>query len=186
MISIIKSSLEGVVKIIPEIYNDQRGKFFEAWNEKHYKNITAGLVFCQDNISYSQKNVIRGLHFQYPKNEQGKLISVLYGKIFDVAVDIRKNSPSFRNWEGFILEDKKNHQLWIPPGFAHGFCVLSNHATVQYKCTSPWSKLDENTIRWNDPTIKINWPTCTPILSNKDETASFLNNQKKLPEYKNE
>ena len=183
MIKVINSSLKGVKKIVPNLYHDNRGKFYEGWNEKIYKEITGGLKFCQDNISESKKNVIRGLHYQYPNFQQGKLVFVLYGEILDVVVDIRKNSPTYKKWDSYILEEKQNHQLWIPPGFAHGFCVTSDLAVVQYKCTATYSKTDEKIIRWDDPSLNILWPTSKPILSVKDKSAPYLNNQIRLPQY---
>ncbi len=183
MIYKIDSRLTGVKKIIPSLHKDNRGKFLETWNKKLYENLIGDVTFCKDNLSFSKKNVIRGLHYQYPEDEQGKLVYVLLGRILDVVVDIRKESPSFGEWDSFTLDDQLNHQVWIPKGFAHGFCVLSDYAVVQYKCTAPWNKLSENIIRWNDPRLNIKWPISDPIISKKDNEALLLLEQKRLPKY---
>ena len=183
MYKINKTDISEVIEILPEVYDDNRGKFYELWNHNKYSNLFKEINFSQDNISHSSKNVIRGLHYQFPNYQQDKLVSVIKGTVFDVAVDIRKDSPSFGKWVSVILDDKKCNQLWIPKGFAHGFCVISNLAIVLYKCTEYWSKDDEKIIRWDDPDIKINWPTHLPKLSNKDKNSKLLSQQKCLPTY---
>jgi len=178
-----KTKLPEVLEISPKIIDDNRGKFYELWNQKRYPQIGKETTFYQDNISHSSKNVIRGLHYQYPNHQQGKLVSVIKGRIFDVVIDIRINSPNFGKWIYVILDDKKCNQLWIPEGFAHGFCVISESAIILYKCTDYWSKDDEKVIRWDDAELKINWPTNNPKLSNKDKSAKLLSQQKQLPVY---
>jgi dTDP-4-dehydrorhamnose 3,5-epimerase len=151
----------------PRVFSDSRGYFFENWNAGRYADFGIPNQFVQDNISYSTQNVVRGLHFQHP-NPQGKLISILNGEIFDVAVDIRPNSPSFKQWVGVTLSAEHHRQLWIPEGFAHGFAVLSSSALVSYKTTAHYSPQDEQTLIWNDPQIGISWPVKNPIVSEKD------------------
>lgn len=157
--------------ITPEIYTDARGYFFELYNEK-YEQYGIG-PFVQDNVSLSHKNVIRGLHLQNP-HQQGKLISVLQGEIIDVFVDVRKLSKTFGKHEKVNLNDKNKHQLYVPPGFAHGFKVVSDTAIVLYKCTSLRNQNSEISILWNDPMLKIDWGCESPILSEKDANAKTL------------
>jgi len=170
----IKSSknniLEGLLMLEPNLIRDNRGFFFESWNEYKFNNIINEKInFVQDNHAYSFKNVIRGLHYQLEPFEQGKLISCSKGIIFDVAVDIRSNSPTFKEWGSVILDSERHNQLWIPKGFAHGYQVLSEFAHVNYKVTNYWSKEHESSIKWNDPEIGIEWPISKePILSKKD------------------
>lgn len=168
------TSLPEVKLIEPRIFSDSRGFFFENWNSNRYCEMGISDPFVQDNISFSKQNVIRGLHFQHP-NDQGKLISVLEGEIFDVAVDIRPNSSHFKKWIGFNLSSTNHRQLWIPKGFAHGFAVLSSTALVSYKTTQYYSPKDELTLRWDDPTVNVSWPIETPILSDKDLSGKQLN-----------
>jgi len=170
---VIKCELEGLVLVVPDAYTDARGYFMETWHKQRYAEHGINWPFVQDNLSFSRQGVLRGLHFQNP-TPQGKLISILQGEVFDVAVDIRRSSPTFKRWQGFILSSENKHQLFIPPGFAHGFLVLSETALCSYKCTEFYSKSDELTIRWNDPDIGIKWPIENPILSQKDATAAFL------------
>ena len=164
-----------IILIEPEIFRDSRGFFFENYNKNKFKQIVEKeLEFVQDNHSGSERGVLRGLHYQLP-NPQGKLIRVLVGEIFDVAVDLRKTSPTFTKWVSAILTEDNKHQLWIPEGFAHGFLVLSEYAEVEYKTTQFYSKEDERSISWKDPAISINWPTnVEPLLSSKDRDAPLL------------
>lgn len=163
--------------IKPKIFGDARGFFCETWHKDRYAEL--GIAnFVQDNLSLSSKNVLRGLHLQSPSS-QGKLVSVLLGEIFDVAVDVRYGSPTFGEWVGVILNSETKHQFWLPPGFAHGFCVLSDLAYVHYKCTeNVYSPTDELGIAWNDPELNINWPTNSPVLSDKDQVYPYLKNIK--------
>tara|TARA_X000000950_G_scaffold164986_1_gene201598 strand:- start:651 stop:1187 length:537 start_codon:yes stop_codon:yes gene_type:complete len=158
----------------PKIFNDVRGQFFETFRLNVFeKYIGTELNFVQHSHSSSIKGVIRGLHYQ-KNNPQGKLIRVVRGEIFDVAVDIRKSSKNFGKWIGIYLSEKNCNQLWIPPGFAHGFCVTSNKAYITYRLTDYFEENDSYIINWNDPDININWPTNKPIISEKDNTAPFL------------
>ena len=171
---VIKTKLEDCLIIQPNIYKDDRGYFLETFNSSKYMSI-AGIKyrFVQDNHSFSKKNVLRGLHFQ-KENPQGKLVSVISGEVFDVAVDIRKDSKTFGQWKSVILSSENKTQFWIPPGFAHGFVVLSDFANFVYKCTDYYDPKDEETIVWNDPSININWPVENPVLSEKDTIAKKL------------
>lgn len=168
-----KFSIKNVLLFEPHIHLDDRGYFYENFNKKSFhKNTGIETEFVQENQSFSKKNVLRGLHYQIPPFEQGKLIKVLEGSIFDVAVDIRKNSKTFLSWIGEELTAKNHKQLWIPPGFAHGFLVLSNSASISYKTTNFYSPKHERSIIWNDSKINIIWPNVSNIqLSNKDTTA---------------
>ena len=167
--------LPGLILIEPQVFGDARGFFLETWNRDRY--IDAGfpdVQFVQDNHSRSVKGVLRGLHFQR-QHPQGKLVQVATGTVFDVAVDIRIGSETFGQWYGCILSEENHHQLWIPPGFAHGFCVLSNSADFQYKCTDYYRPDDEGGVLWNDPAIGIDWPITVPQLSDKDLHFTSLN-----------
>ena len=167
-------SLEGLKLIKPRLFCDDRGFFLESYRRSLYQKKGISIDFQQDNHSFSKKGTIRGMHFQ--KNPgQAKLVSVISGCIFDVAVDIRKTSITFGKWEGFFLDDKNHYQLLIPEGFAHGFCVVSNYAHVTYKVSNPYEKEKEKIFRWNDPDIDIAWPKEEKIfLSQKDKTAPFF------------
>lgn len=172
--NVIKTSLNDCVIIEPEVYGDERGFFLETFHSSGYKKLAGiNLPFVQDNHSRSSKKVLRGLHFQ-KKKPQGKLVRVVRGKVFDVAVDIRRDSITFGKWEGVILSEENKKQLWVPPGFAHGFLVLSDIADFEYKCTDYYDPSDEGSILWNDPDLDIKWPLNHPILSNKDSKASKL------------
>lgn len=172
--NIIETSLKDCLIIEPKTFEDDRGFFLETFNINRYQKLASiNLPFVQDNHSQSKNKVLRGLHFQKTK-PQGKLVRVLRGDVFDVAVDIRKKSPTFGKWEGVILSDKNKRQLWVPPGFAHGFLVLSNFADFEYKCTDYYDPNDEGSLLWNDPDININWPLDDPILSGKDRNANKL------------
>ncbi len=165
------SPLDGVVVIQPNVFTDERGYFYEAFNEQHYKQICGGRTFVQDNVSRSVKNTIRGLHYQIGDYAQGKLCNVIYGRVLDVAVDIRFGSPTYGHYFAIELSDTNHIQLWIPPGFAHGFSVLSDEAVFHYKCTAYYSKEHERAIRFNDSHLNIDWQVHTPIVSPKDLTA---------------
>lgn len=164
-------SIPDVVLLEPKVFGDERGFFFESFNQKQFnKFIGQEITFVQDNHSRSAKNVLRGLHYQI-EQPQGKLVRVIEGEIFDVAVDLRKSSPYFGKWVSAILSSMNKHQLWIPAGFAHGFLVLSDTAEVIYKATDYYAPASEKTILWNDSQLSINWPLndITPITSSKDQ-----------------
>jgi dTDP-4-dehydrorhamnose 3,5-epimerase len=183
---IVKNSTIADCKIIiPRVHKDNRGSFAELYNWQVFKKKTKiNKVFLQDNISISKKNVLRGLHFQL-KKPQGKLIKVISGKIFDVAVDLRPKSSTYKKYFGIILSSDNNIQFWIPEGFAHGFYTMSDSATVLYKCTSLYDSSDENTLAWNDVSFKIKWPFYgVPIQSRKDKEAkNFSLLEKKIQTY---
>ncbi len=167
-------TIEGLFVIEPTVFKDERGYFMETYNQNDFKEAGLDMVFVQDNQSMSVKGVLRGLHFQ-KQHPQGKLVMVSLGEVFDVAVDIRKGSPTFGKWFGAILNQENQNQLWIPPGMAHGFVVLSDVAHFHYKCTDFYHPGDEGSIRWNDPTIGIDWPYKEePVLSAKDQIAPFF------------
>ena len=170
---VIKTKLDGAIIIEPTVFGDQRGFFMETYRKTHYQEVGIGLEFVQDNHSRSSKGVLRGLHFQKTK-PQGKLVRVVRGEVFDVAVDIREGSPTFGQWEGVILTEENKRQFYVPPGFAHGFVTLSDTADFEYKCTDYYDPSDEGVIRWNDPEIGIEWPVNEPQLSDKDANASLL------------
>ena len=165
---ISKTPLEGLVIIEPRVFTDQRGFFFECYNLKEFSSVGIDVQFVQDNHSKSEKNTLRGLHYQINPG-QGKLVRVIVGEIFDVAVDIRSKSPTFGQWYSSILSGENKKQLYIPIGFAHGFCVISETAEVLYKCTDFYSPKDERGIAWDDPTLNIKWPIQNPILSERDK-----------------
>jgi dTDP-4-dehydrorhamnose 3,5-epimerase len=166
--------LAGLLIIEPKVFGDARGYFLESWNQKRYAELGITAPFVQDNISVSRRGTLRGLHFQNP-SPQGKLVSVLGGEVFDVAVDIRRRSRTFGQWEGTRLSSENRRQFYIPPGFAHGFQVLSETAMFHYKCTEFYAPADELAIRWNDPEIGIVWPLGhQPVLSEKDGMAPLL------------
>ncbi len=165
----IRTEIPEVILLEPRVFEDARGLAFESYNRRTFKEVT-GLdpVFVQDNRSTSRKNVLRGLHYQVEKS-QGKLISALRGEIFDVAVDLRRGSPTFAKWVGFRLSEANRHMAWIPPGFGHGFLVLSESADVIYKLTDFWAPEHERTIVWNDPDLAVRWPLeGAPLLSERD------------------
>jgi len=168
------SKLKGCVIIEPRVFGDDRGFFLETFQAARYKQ-EAGidLPFVQDNHSRSARGVLRGLHFQKTK-PQGKLVRVVRGEVYDVAVDIRKGSATFGEWEGVILSEDNKKQFWVPPGFAHGFVVLSDTADFEYKCTDYYDPSDEGSILWSDPDLDIPWPIANPVLSTKDKSAKRL------------
>ena len=171
---IIATAIADVFIIEPRVFGDDRGFFLETFQAKRYQE-EAGIThpFVQDNYSRSSAGVLRGLHFQKTK-PQGKLVRVVQGEVFDVAVDIRINSPTYGQWVGTHLSGDNKHQLWVPPGLAHGFLVLSDTADFEYKCTDYYDPSDEDCLLWNDPDIAIQWPTDTPILSEKDRVGKRL------------
>jgi len=163
--------IKDLLLIEPDVFNDSRGYFFEAYNQKIFDNLIGNKIsFVQDNQSFSNFGVLRGLHLQKSPYSQGKLVRVLSGKIFDVAVDLRANSKTFGKWASVILTSENNNMLWLPRGFAHGFYVLSEFAEILYKTDSFYNKKSEITLRWDDPELDINWPlgSSTPILSDSD------------------
>ena len=172
--NVVKTKLIDCVIIEPKIFGDERGFFLETFQAERYAELAGiTLPFVQDNHSRSSKGVLRGLHFQKTK-PQGKLVRVVQGEVFDVTVDIRQGSLTFGQWEAVILSEQNKTQLWVPPGFAHGFIVLSNTADFEYKCTDYYDPSDEGSVLWNDPDLDIPWPIVTPILSNKDASADRL------------
>jgi len=173
MINVIETPLSGVLLIEPRVFEDDRGFFMETFNADDFANAGLPVTFVQDNHSRSSQNVLRGLHYQYPQ-WQGKLVRTILGEIFDVAVDIRRDSPTFGEWFGATLSDTNKQQLYIPPGFAHGFCVLSEIADVVYKCTTQYKPSDDAAVRWNDADIGIEWPVENPLVSSKDAAAPAL------------
>jgi dTDP-4-dehydrorhamnose 3,5-epimerase len=172
--NVVKTKLHDCVIIEPKVFGDERGFFLETFKAERYA-AQAGITlpFLQDNHSRSSKGVLRGLHFQINK-PQGKLVRVVKGKVYDVAVDIREGSATFGQWEAVILSEENKIQFWVPPGFAHGFVVLSETADFEYKCTDYYDPSDEGSILWNDPDLNIPWPTDFPSLSQKDANAEKL------------
>ena len=177
MLTITPTRLPEVLLIEPRVFGDARGFFTETWNEARFNEATGNsLRFVQDNHSRSSRGVLRGLHFQLPPHAQGKLVRCASGTVFDVVVDMRRSSPRFGQWAGVELSAEKHHQLWIPPGFAHGFVVLSESADFLYKTTDYYAPEAEGSVRWDDPTIAIEWPLdgITPVLADKDTRAPLL------------
>jgi dTDP-4-dehydrorhamnose 3,5-epimerase len=170
---IIETALPGAIVIEPQVFGDARGFFYESYNEAKYREAGIDHRFVQSNVSRSAKGVLRGLHYQWP-HPQGKLVSVLEGEVYDVAVDIRRDSPTFGRWVGVMLTADNHRHFWVPEGFAHGFCVLSEFATFSYQCTALYDREGDAAIRWNDADIGIDWPVSAPLLSEKDTRAPFL------------
>jgi len=171
---VTESGIKGVFIIEPDVYEDDRGFFMETFhNERYRKLLGINLDFVQDNISRSSKNVLRGMHFQknYP---QGKIVKASRGEILDVVVDLRKGSPTYGTWESFRLSEKNKLQVWIPPGFAHGFLVMSDSADIDYKCTEYYHPEDELCLMWNDPEVAIDWTINEPIVTGKDKKGLSL------------
>lgn len=179
---VTETSLPGVLLFEPRRFGDERGFFLETWNHQRYAAAGLSEQFVQSNASRSQRGVLRGLHFQNP-GAQGKLVYVLDGSVFDVAVDIRKDSPNYGQWFGQSLTVDNCKQMYVPPGFAHGFCVTSETALFCYLCTTPYNAEAELAVRWNDPQIGIEWPVENPSLSTKDVAAPLLSqiDPQKLP-----
>lgn len=170
---IVTTSLEGVVVVEPVVHSDERGFFFESFHTTRYADAGIDSPLVQTNVSRSARGVLRGLHYQWP-NPQGKLVTVLEGDVYDVAVDIRPSSKTFGRWTAVMLTAANKRQLWIPGGFAHGFCVVSETATFMYQCTSLYDPTADAAIAWNDPDIAIDWPVNEPQLSTKDAAAKRL------------
>ena len=180
----IDTNLPGVCVIEPVVHGDARGYFFESFHAAKYAELGIDARFVQSNVSRSAKGVLRGLHYQWP-NPQGKLVSVLEGEVYDVAVDIRAGSPTFGRWAAAMLTADNKRHFWIPEGFAHGFAVVSDNATFCYQCTALYDRAADAGIRWNDADVGIDWPLSAPLLSDKDAAAPFLRDvpRDKLPKY---
>ena len=177
------TAIPDVVLIRPNVFGDPRGFFFESWEERKFA--AAGLTskFVQDNHSRSRRHILRGLHYQ-TQQTQGKLVRVVTGTVFDVVVDVRRSSPTFGRWVGVFLSEENHHMLWVPPGFAHGFLVLSEFADFVYRCTDFWAPAHEQTLLWNDPDLDITWPLANgiePVLSTKDAAGMRLQDAECLP-----
>ena len=170
-----KTNIEGLLLIEPDLFSDGRGYFFESYNKEKYAEIGLDINFVQDNISQSKKGTVRGLHYQVGDKAQGKLCQVVSGKVLDVAVDIRFGSPTFGKHYAHVLNSEKKIQIWIPPGLAHGFSVLSDEAIFSYKCTNYYSKDHERCILYNDPDLNIDWQVNNPVVSAKDLKAKKIN-----------
>ncbi|MCC4586101.1 dTDP-4-dehydrorhamnose 3,5-epimerase [Xanthomonas melonis] len=170
---VIHTGLPGCLLIEPAVFDDGRGHFFESWNAERFAMQGLPVSFVQSNVSSSSKGVLRGLHYQWPR-PQGKLVSVLDGEVYDVAVDIRRGSPHFGQWVAAVLSAENKRQFWIPEGFAHGFAVLSERAVFSYLCTDVYVKEADASVRWDDAAIGIDWPISDPVLSAKDAEAPFL------------
>ncbi len=168
---IIETIIDGIKLIVPDVYGDSRGFFYEVFNYQKYPFLGDKYPFVQDNVSYSKKGTIRGLHYQAGDYAQGKLCTVFKGEVMDVAVDVRFNSPTFGKYFSTLLSAENKKQIWIPPGFAHGFSVISEDALFLYKCTAPYNKQSERSIRYDDPDINIEWNVENPIVSDKDLAA---------------
>ena len=181
---IIETNLPGCVVIEPAVHGDARGFFYESFHAEKYKNTGLDLRFVQSNVSRSAHGVLRGLHYQWP-NPQGKLVNVLEGEVYDVAVDIRHGSPTFGRWAAAILSAENKRHFWIPEGFAHGFAVLSENATFCYQCTALYDRAADAGVRWNDGDIAVDWPISAPQLSEKDQQTPFLRDVpvERLPQY---
>ena len=177
---VIETALPGVLVIEPQVFGDARGFFYESYNEARFRDAGIDARFVQSNVSRSAKGVLRGLHYQWP-HPQGKFVSVLEGEVFDVAVDIRRGSPHFGQWFGAMLTAENKRHMWIPEGFAHGFCVVSDYATFSYQCTALYDAKADAGVLWNDPAIGVDWPIAEPQLSDKDLKAPLL---KDVPEHR--
>lgn len=171
---IIKTKIKDLLIIKPDVFIDERGYFFESYNKEKFIDAGININFVQDNESKSQKGVLRGLHFQNPPYAQGKLVRVMKGAVLDVAVDLRKDSPSYGVWDSIKLTESNKMMYWIPPGLAHGFLTLEDETVFFYKCTNVYNKASEGSIRWNDPDLAIDWGKSKPVLSGKDKIAPFL------------
>ena len=172
--NVIKTKLKDCVIIEPKVFGDERGFFLETFQADRYADLVGiSLSFVQDNHSRSSRGVLRGLHFQKTK-PQGKLVRVVRGEVYDVALDIRSGSPTYGQWEAVILSEENKTQFWVPPGFAHGFLVLSDTADFEYKCTDYYDSSDEGSVLWNDPDLNVPWPIDNPLLSEKDANAPKL------------
>ena len=180
---IVQTPLAGLLVIEPKVFGDERGFFIETWQRERYREAGIDGEFVQDNHSRSRQGILRGLHYQI-RRPQGKLVRVTAGEVFDVAVDLRQSSPTFGQWYGTTLSESNHWQMWVPPGFAHGFYVLSETADFQYKCTDYYAPELERTLRWDDPTIGIDWPLVAgsePQLSDKDRDGAELEQVEVFP-----
>ena len=178
-----ETKLPGVIRIEPAVHGDDRGFFMETWQAKRFAEAGIDQAFVQDNFSHSAKGTLRGLHYQI-QQAQGKLVRVVSGEVFDVAVDLRRSSPHFGQWVGVLLSADNKQQLWVPPGFGHGFLVVSDTAEFEYKCTDFYAPEHERSIRWDDPDIGVDWPLengLEPLLSAKDAAAPFLKDAETYP-----
>jgi dTDP-4-dehydrorhamnose 3,5-epimerase len=173
-VEVTKLSIPGLVTILPRIFGDDRGAFFETFNKQSFTSLVADVDFVQDNQSTSKANVLRGLHFQAPPYAQGKLVRVISGSVVDVAVDIRKGSPTYGKHEKVLLTGENNLMFYIPPGFAHGFVALEDNTIFHYKCTGFYNKASEGCLLWNDPTLNIDWGTTNPLISPKDQEGEKI------------
>lgn len=171
---IVKTKIADLYIIKPTVFEDHRGYFFESYNKHEFIKLGIDKNFVQDNESMSQKGVLRGLHFQKPPFDQGKLVRVMQGAVLDVAVDIRKSSPTYGDWVSVELTQDNKWMYWIPPGFAHGFVSLQDNTVFFYKCTNIYNKESEGSIFWNDPTLNINWEIENPLLTEKDKMATLF------------
>jgi dTDP-4-dehydrorhamnose 3,5-epimerase len=181
-VKVLPTDIPGVLLFEPRVFGDARGHFLETYHQQRYADAGVPGPFVQDNLSRSTRGTLRGLHFQQP-HPQGKLVQCVAGAVWDVAVDVRQGSPTFGKWVGVELSADNRRQLWVPEGFAHGFCVLSESADFSYKCTALYSPETERTIRWDDPALAIPWPVTQPLLSAKDAAAPRLSEAKVLPTY---
>jgi len=182
-VRVTPTQLPEVLLVEPRVFGDARGFFVETFHTERYSAGGIRGPFVQDNLSRSVQRTLRGLHFQEPR-PQGKLVQVFRGAVWDVAVDVRRGSPTFGAWLGMELSDENHRQLWIPPGFAHGFCVLSEMADFSYKCTEFYAPDAERCVRWDDPALGIRWPVHSPVLSEKDRFAPLLSEAAVLPVYR--
>jgi dTDP-4-dehydrorhamnose 3,5-epimerase len=184
---VTSTSLPGVLLLETVLFRDSRGYFMESWSRERYRDAGLPDEFVQDNVSFSRRGVLRGLHFQQP-HSQGKLICVPHGAVFDVAVDVRFGSPTFGSWTGYVLSEENSRQLFVPPGFAHGFVVTSDVALFSYKCTEYYDLNTETTLLWNDPDLAIAWPVETPKVSAKDQAGIRLRDfpEERLPRFVSE
>jgi dTDP-4-dehydrorhamnose 3,5-epimerase len=182
--NVISTQIEGVILLEPKVFGDHRGFFIETYQKRRYAEVGIDVGFVQDNLSFSVQRTLRGLHYQHPHG-QAKLVQCLQGEIFDVAVDIRRGSPTFGQWTGAILSCENRRQLYVPDGLAHGFCVLSETALFMYKCSDYYEPRTEGGICWNDPEVGIEWPVQSPILSERDQTLQRLSqiDPRRLPHY---
>jgi dTDP-4-dehydrorhamnose 3,5-epimerase len=184
LMKITRTAIPEVIILEPKVFGDERGLFMESFNQKQFNEaVGQAIVFVQDNHSHSSRNVLRGLHYQLPPHSQGKLVRVTSGGVLDVAVDLRKSSPTFGQWSGAELTGANHRLLWIPPGFAHGFLVLTESADFLYKTTDYYAPDFEGALRWDDPTVGIPWPLNgeSPVVASKDALAPFLANATLFP-----
>ena len=170
---VLQTDLPGCLILEPRVFGDERGFFYEGWNRARFAEHGIDAQFVQSNVSQSARGVLRGLHYQWP-NPQGKLVSVLEGEVYDVAVDVRRGSPNFGRWTAAMLTADNKRHFWIPEGFAHGFAVVSERATFTYLCTALYDAAADTSVRWNDAALGIDWPVAKPLLSGKDERAPLL------------